>query len=94
MFKTFELTIFNQKFSIRSDEEERHVKKVADMVNRKMNEIAMQNKNLSVVNVAILAAINIADDFLKTRDQQSSQVAAWSEKLSTLLNRLETEDRL
>lgn len=77
----YNLVILNQKFNIKSDADEKHVKKVADYVNKKINEIITKNKAISTHNVAVLAALNIADDFFRLQEKTSHQTQDWIEKI-------------
>ncbi len=81
MSKTYELTILNQRFTFKSDNDEKQVKKVADYVNKKMHDIVAKNKAISTANVAILAALNIADDFVQYQFTQKEQIGKWANRL-------------
>ena len=89
MKKSYDLTILNQKFTIKSDNDEKQVKKVADYVNKKMHEIVSANKAISTANVAILAALNIADDFHRFKRSKKETTSKWIERLQALLRRVE-----
>lgn len=67
MKKSFEVNIFNHKFTLKSEEDERYVQRVADFVNRKLFEIQEKTKSVSSLNIALLAALNIADDLFKMK---------------------------
>lgn len=89
MKKSYDLTILNQKFTLKSENDEKQVKKVADYVNKKMHEIVSTNKAISTANVAILAALNIADDFYQYKRRKKEMTSSWVEKLQALLRRIE-----
>lgn len=86
MKKTFELTVFNQNFKIRTEDDEKHVKKVADLVNKKVTEIAASGHAIANLNVAVLAALNIADEFYKQKDEFSKKVENWKGRIENFLN--------
>ncbi len=67
MKRTFEVTLLNQKFHLKSDSDEKHVQRVADYVNKKLFDIQEKTRSVSSLNVALLAALNIADDFFKIK---------------------------
>lgn len=89
MKKSYDLTILNQPLTIKSDGDEKQVKKVADYVNKKMHEIVTSKKAISTANVAILAALNIADDLFHEKRRQTLKVAGWMGRLKELLSGLE-----
>lgn len=67
---TVEVTILNQKFLLKTGQaSEEYVRHVAAYVNDKMLEIQARVKSVSTANVAILTAINIADDYLKKNSE-------------------------
>lgn len=89
MKKSYDLTILNNKFTIKSDDDEKHVKKVADYVNKKMHSIVGANRAVSTMNVAMMAALNIADDFLKFKRKKKETASKWIEKVQALINRVD-----
>lgn len=92
--KTFELTILQQPFTLKSEDDEKHVKSVADYVNKKMHEIVAGQKAVSTANVAILTALNIADDYCKLREKQQVMMSHWVQSLEDLVKRLEENKAL
>ncbi len=88
MKRTFELSILDHKFVFRSDNDEKQVKKVADYVNKKMHEIVEANKAVSTANVAILAALNIADEYYKVKESYRTKLKKWVDNMRQLVNGL------
>jgi cell division protein ZapA len=77
-----EIKVFGQTYTVRSDAEEDHIQAVARYVNEKMEEVLKKTKSVSTLNVAILTALNIADDLLRERA-----------KRLRFLNEVETKSR-
>ncbi len=86
MKRTFEIVLFNQKFSLKSDAEEQHVRKVADYVNKKIFDIQAKTHSVSSLNVALLAALNIADEYFKSKSGKKGQSGEALDKLKQILN--------
>ena len=63
--------ILGREYNVRSDEGEERVKKIAEYVGQKIKEITEGTKTLSTINVAILAALNIADDYFRALEDQN-----------------------
>lgn len=62
-----EISILNQKFLLkRGRESKEYIEELAGYVNEKMRELQEKTKSVATANVAILAALNIADECLKT----------------------------
>lgn len=58
------VSIADQKFTLVAQENASYVRKVANLVDSKMKE-NMDGGHVSLLNAAILAAMNIADDYYK-----------------------------
>lgn len=70
MKKTVEVQLLNQKFQLKTDSDEWYVKKVSDFVNQKLFDVQEKTKSVSSLNVALLAALNIADDLFKQKGKK------------------------
>ena len=65
MKKTYRVQVLGQEFSVLSDSGDNHVAKVVQYVNDKVLEIDQGAKPVNTLSVAILAALNIADEYFK-----------------------------
>ncbi len=65
-----EIKVFGQTYTVKTDAEEDYIQKVANYVNEKIDEVRKRTKSVSTLNVAILTALNIADDLLKEREKR------------------------
>ena len=70
MSKTIRIDIFDQSYNIRGDDE-RYVQQLAAYVDDKMRAIAEQTRTIDSMRVAVLAALNIADELHALRSRQS-----------------------
>lgn len=59
------VTIFGRTYHLRGDGEPGYLAELADLVDRKMREVADTTGTADTLKVAILASLNIADDYLK-----------------------------
>jgi cell division protein ZapA len=64
--------IAGQRYPIRSDLDERYVAELAAYVDQKMRAAVDTAPESDVLGLAILVALNIADDVFRARQQQSS----------------------
>lgn len=87
--KTVEIKVFGQTFSVKSDADEEHIKAVANYVNEKMEEILKKTRSVSTLNVAILTALNIADDLLKERQERIAIIKEIERKSKDLAEKIE-----
>jgi cell division protein ZapA len=86
--KRYNIKILEQDLSVLSDAEDEHVANVVRFVNEKMEEVLQDRNGLKTLDVAILAALNISEDFLKLKevhDEICDQLENRSEKLIQLI---------
>ncbi len=89
MKKALDVEILGQKFTISSDAEEGYMLKVADYVDGKMQEVMRASKPVAKSNVAMLAALNIADEYHRLKDTHEAiltRLDQLAKKLSTSLS--------
>ena len=91
MKKALDVEILGQKFTIASDAEEGYMIKVAGYVDDKMQELMRSPKSVAKTNVAMLAALNIADEYHRLKDAHEA-VLNRLEQLSKKLSITLTED--
>jgi len=73
--------IFGSEYRIKGDADGEYVKRVAAYVDEKMKQVSQLTADSAVSKIAILAAINIADELLKERQQRQNSAIELSEKL-------------
>jgi cell division protein ZapA len=87
--KCFYIRILGQELSVLSDSGDDHVANVVKYVNDKVEEIGKSPNSFNTLSVAILAALNIADEYIKFKGAEKniySQLESRSEKLISLIN--------
>jgi len=70
MKRAVDVKIMGQTFTVASDEGEEHVRAVAALVDSKMRELSTGPRVVATANVAILAALNIASEYQKLKEEQ------------------------
>lgn len=68
-FETTRVEIYGQGYTIKGNAPSSHILEVANWVDQKMKEIGKRNPNLDHTKVAVLAALNIADELLRVRKE-------------------------
>ncbi len=61
--------IFGKDYEVRGEQDEEYIRNLANYVDSAMQNIAMKTKTISLERIAILAALNIADEMLKERQK-------------------------
>lgn len=65
-----ELRIAGKDYTIVGTEPEEYIQKVGHYIDKKMTEIMRSSTSLSTSLAAVLTAINVADDFFKSRESE------------------------
>lgn len=90
MQKPVEVTILGQKFVVKSESEEIYVREVASFVDKKMNEILQKTKSVSNLSVAILSAMNIADEYFNFRRKKDQSVQTVTKKMEEMIELIDS----
>ena len=93
-----EVTIFGQTLKLRGDADPGMTVKLAEFVDQKMREAVPSTMSLSnvlynerIARVAILAALNIAEELFQLRAEKETEKNLIEEKAGALLSLLENE---
>jgi cell division protein ZapA len=68
MMRDIPIDIAGQEIKIRSDEDEDYVRSLASFVDEKMREVARGRNGVTTLNLALIAALTIADELHKLRE--------------------------
>ena len=85
MKKAIEVSIMGQKFLIKSDSNEDYVTQIAGYVDGKVNEVLNNTKAVASVQVALLTAMNIADEFYKFRNDKADRIGRVEKKIQDMI---------
>ena len=81
--------IFGQTYTINADVPADYILKVAEYVDGKMREMSRQNPGYSQSQVAILVALNIADEFLQLQSLKTGHDGVLEKKTMALISMLD-----
>ena len=84
-----EIKIMGQTYTVKTDTEEDYIQEVARYVHEKMDEVLKKTKSVSTLNVAILTALNIADDLLKEREKRRGLLQEVEKKSKDLAEKID-----
>lgn len=83
------VNIYGTEYPIRGEVDMEYIRRVAEYVDRKMREVDQNTTAKSSLKVAILAALNIADELFRERDEKAGLVKSFeaqADRLSQVLN--------
>ncbi len=83
--KVLDIEIYGQKYRIRvkGEEDEKYISHLTSYVDQKMREVAVKSKSAESAKIAVLAALNIADEYFLTQKKL--------DEMCEVLGQMETE---
>jgi cell division protein ZapA len=84
---TTQVEIFGEVYHVRGGDESGHLQELADLVDRKMREVSERVKG-DTARIAILAALNLADELMQTQSRQEGERVEIKEKVAALTEEL------
>ena len=85
--ETYRVRVLGNEYSVRADDGNDHVQKVARIVDKQMKQISRQLQAGSAARTAVLACMNIVDEQLKADEVRVEWVRR---RVGTLIEKLET----
>lgn len=82
--RSIEVEIFGHRYTLKSEFSEERVKRVAEYVDGKMKEVAQGTKSVDSLHIAVLTALNIAQDYLRERGNTEELLQQIEEKADRL----------
>ena len=85
MKRAVEVSMMGQKFMIRSDSNDEYVSRIAGYVDGKVNEVLQNTKSVASTQVALLTAMNIADEFFKFKENKNDTLKRVEKKIEDMI---------
>ncbi len=84
---TIPVEIFGEVYNVRGSDENGYLQELANLVDRKMREVAEHVKG-DTARIAILAALNLADELFQIQNRQEGERVEIREKVAALTEEL------
>ena len=91
MKEAIPVTIFGQSLILRSNSSAAEVRRVADFVNQAIDRVEVTNRVADSLHIALLAFLNVAEDYLKLRDAKQGDQQELAARLNRLVQIIEDE---
>lgn len=92
MGETVKIEVFGQEYSIKSDNgDEDHVKRIAQYVNEKIKDILSNTEVTIRLDVAILAALDVAHDYLSLKEDHDKLIEAIESRSKKLIQYIDSQ---
>lgn len=88
---SIEISIGDQKYTLRGEESEEHLREVAELVKRRVEAIRKKAPHLNLQKAAMLAAFDFASHMIKNSRKAADSRAAIVAKAKQLIERVELE---
>ncbi len=75
------VTIYDQEYFMRGDLDEVYIQKLAEYLDTKMRSIAERTRTVDSLRVAILAGLNIADEYHQLKSKYEATTGQIDEKV-------------
>lgn len=85
---SLDVEIFGAVYHVRGEHGRPHLERLAEVVDRKMREIGERVTTVDSGKIAILAALNLADELLQCQEQQEEERVKIMEKVAELTGEL------
>ena len=85
------IQIYGKTYSLKSSSDQVGMEEVAAYVDAKMRELAEMRSKTSSADLAVLAALNIAQELMELQNQTEANAKVEGEKIGRMLEALEKE---
>ena len=89
--ESVKVDIFGKTYTLKGEADPDYVQKVAAFVDKRMNEVAGNSSVASTAKVAILAAVNIADELFREQQKRLETMATLEDRSDQLTHLLAKE---
>ena len=83
------IEIFDQTYSVQADGDEAYLRELAAFVDEKMRMVAETTRQVDSMRVAVLSALNIADEFFSLRKRQQELEGPLRQRVQKCVNLVE-----
>lgn len=85
------IQIYGKTYNVKSSSDEISAEEVAAYVDSKMRDLAEARSKIPTLDIAVLAALNIAQEFMELRKQSEAKNRVREDKIGRMLSALEDE---
>ncbi|MBA5875875.1 MAG: cell division protein ZapA [Nitrospira sp. CR1.2] len=89
--KTIDVEIYGQRYSVNGEADESYVKKLAEMVDTQMKQVAAGMRSATPAKLAVLAAFNLAHELLESERRFRQDEADADRRVASLMESIEQQ---
>lgn len=84
------VSIFGNDYRVISEDmDEERIKKIAEVVDKKMREIHREFPLPSTTKIAVLACLNLVDEFTQREDQLNKKISDMEQRINSLILKID-----
>src|SRR5579863_3016308 len=87
--QSIRVVIYDQEYFMRGDLNQEYIQKLADYVDAKMRTIAERTRTVDTLRVAMLAALNVADEYHQLKSRYEEAAHQMDQKVGKYTNALD-----
>lgn len=91
--RVVDLELFGQRFTVTTDTDPERVRDIVDYVNRKLETIRDVSRRVQTDQIALLAALNLAEELFAERDRRKTLKRSVRDRSMRLLESLDSISR-
>ncbi|MBX3235915.1 MAG: cell division protein ZapA [Nitrospiraceae bacterium] len=91
MTKTIEVEIYGQRYTVNGDADESYVRRLAEIVDKQMKNVSTSMKTATPVKLAVLAAINLAHEWLESERRHQQGEADVDRRMASLMDSIDQQ---
>jgi cell division protein ZapA len=85
------VNIFGTDYPLKVNANVEYVQRIAEYVDQKMREVQAAKPNRPLHQIAILAALNIADELLQQRELSKKKLVSFEDRVKTLTHQFDID---
>jgi cell division protein ZapA len=85
------VNIFGTDYPLKVNANLEYVQRIAEYVDQRMREVQVAKPNRPLHQIAILAALNIADELLQQRELSKKKLSSFEERVQTLTHQFDID---
>ncbi|HEY3197764.1 MAG TPA: cell division protein ZapA [Nitrospirales bacterium] len=89
MSQAFDIEVYGHRYTIRGDGEESYVQELARLVDERMRTLAAHMKNATPMQLAVLTAINLANELNQAFKQNEEQADDLNRRAEGLIDSIQ-----
>ena len=74
------VSIYNEDYIVKGNEDQEYIQMLGSYVDRRMRMIGQRNHNLSTTKIAVLTALNLADELNKLQEDYDQMIKTLEEE--------------